>query len=60
MSHLYAMYRVEQSTTMTIQSVWEMLHTERLNCTLIGPAQNITQGAKEQLAITSTIAGICI
>ena len=35
MSHLYAMYRVEQSTTMPYNPCGNA-PTERLNCTLIG------------------------
>ena len=59
MSHLYAMYGVEQSTTMPYN-----LHgnapTKRLNCTLNWSAQITTKGAEEQLAITSAITGICL
>ena len=59
MSHLYAMYGVEQSTTMPY-NLRGNAPTERMNHTLIKPAQIITKGAEEQLAITSAIAGICL
>ena len=56
MSHLYAMYGVEHSTTMPYN-----LHgnapTERLNHTLIGLLKSLP---KEQLAVTSAITGICL
>ena len=59
MLHLYAMYGVEQSTTMPYNPCGNA-PTERLNHPLIGPAQIITKGAEEQLAVTSAIAGICV
>ena len=53
MSHLYAIYRVEQSTTMPYNP-----HGNASTETL--PAQITTKGAEEQLAVTSSIAGICL
>ena len=59
MSHLYAMYRVEQSTTIPYN-----LHgnapTKRLNHTLIGLLKSLPKRQKSNWAITSAIAGICI
>ena len=59
MSHLYAMYGVEQSTT-TPYNPHGNAPTERMNCTLINLLKITTKGAEEQLAITSAIAGICL
>ena len=58
MSHLYAMYRVEQSTTMPYNPCGNA-PTERLNY-IDWPAQITIQGAEEQLAVVSAIGGICI
>ena len=57
MSHLYAIYGVEQSTT-TPYNLCGNVPTEITVCNWA--AQIITQGAEEQLAITSTITGICM
>ena len=58
MSHLYAMYGVEQSTTMPYNP-WKCSHG-KTKPYINWPAQITTKGAEEQLAITSAIAGICI
>ena len=57
MSHLYAMYGVEQSTTMPYNPRGNA-PTERLNHTINWPVQITTKGAEEQLAVTSAIAGV--
>ena len=59
MSHLYAMYGVEQIYHHALQSAWKCSHG-KTKPYINWPAQIITKGAEEQLAITSTIAGICI
>ena len=59
MTHLYAMYGKEQSTTMPYN-----LHAnatyEKVELYINRSAQIITKGAEEQLAITSTITSSCI
>ena len=59
MSHKYGMYGVKQSTTMPY-SPCENAPTARLNPYTNWPAQITIPGAEEQLAVTSTITGICI
>ena len=59
MSHLYAMYRVEQSTTMPYNPRGNA-PMERMKPYINEPAQISTKGAEEQLAVTSTITGICL
>ena len=59
MSHLYAMYGVEQSTTMPYNLCGKCSH-RKTKLYINWPAQITTKGAEEQLAITSAITGICI
>ena len=59
MLHLYAMYGVEQSTTIALQSTWKCSHG-KIKPYINWAAQITTKGAEEQLAITSAIAGICL
>ena len=57
MTHLYAMYGIEQSTTMPY-SLCGNAPTERVEPYINWPAQVTTEGAEEYLTITSTITGI--
>ena len=59
MLHLYAMYGVEQSTTMPY-NLRGKAPTKRIEAYINKSAQISTKGAEEQLAITSAIAGICL
>ena len=59
MSHLYAMYGVEQSTTTPYNLHGNAPHGKN-EPYINEPAQISTKGAEEQLAITSAIAGICL